>query len=312
MSPTNTRLLIDPEFQRLIPPLSSDEYKQLERNLIQDGCREPISVWNNVILDGHNRYEICTRHEIPFSTVPIDFSCREAAISWICDNQLGRRNITEETRKYLIGKRYEAEKNIGPPNIRGVNCYPNEVAYKFYMQPQNEEYRNHTAKSLAEEYRISPSTVMKYNRYANVLDRIAERDDTLVPKILTGQVKVSQNNLIQISQMPKNQLHLVCGLLVETPDVMLPYQEGRKILAGHVTYRNKHKTSVKDMPTYDPDSEISSLALTIPSWCASIERVKSKANMREASVKARQQLLDELKQLAQTVELMLITIKGDA
>ena len=105
-------LKIDKGFQELIRPLFKNEYLQLEANLISDGCREPIAVWNGVIVDGHNRYKICTEHGIPFSIVEMHFNYREEAIAWICANQLGRRNLTEESRKFLIGKQYESEKIV--------------------------------------------------------------------------------------------------------------------------------------------------------------------------------------------------------
>mgnify|MGYP000089269522 len=95
-------LEIDPEFKTLIRPLRKDEYLQLEVNLAVDGCREPIITWNNIIVDGHNRYEICNRLHIPYAIREMPFENREQAIVWICSNQLGRRNITEETRRYLI------------------------------------------------------------------------------------------------------------------------------------------------------------------------------------------------------------------
>ena len=106
------KLKIDDEFRHLIRPLRQREYAQLEQNILSDGCRDPIVVWNGVIVDGHNRYEICMRHGVPFATKEMEFECREAAIAWICANQLGRRNITEETRKFLIGMQYENEKVV--------------------------------------------------------------------------------------------------------------------------------------------------------------------------------------------------------
>lgn len=89
------RLKTDEEFKHLIRPLRQREYTQLEQNILSDGCRDPIVVWNDIIVDGHNRYEICMRCDIPFEVKEMEFECREAAIAWICANQLGRRNITE-------------------------------------------------------------------------------------------------------------------------------------------------------------------------------------------------------------------------
>ena len=113
------QLNIDPEFKNLIRPLRREEYRQLELNLVMEGCREDIIAWNDTIVDGHNRYEICNKMRIPYGVKELDFPSRDAAIAWICANQLGRRNISEETRKYLIGKQYEAEKS---PAGKEVSC----------------------------------------------------------------------------------------------------------------------------------------------------------------------------------------------
>ena len=105
-------LTIDPEFASKVPPLREEEFKQLEENILADGVViNPLIVWNSVIVDGHNRYHILQQHpEIQFTTYEKEFPDRYAAIAWICKNQLGRRNLTQEQYKYLIGERYEAEK----------------------------------------------------------------------------------------------------------------------------------------------------------------------------------------------------------
>ena len=104
-------LKIDPEFQSQIPPLTDDEFKQLEENILKEGkLISPLIVWNNTLVDGHNRYAILQKHpEIYFSTMPLRFANREEALAWICKNQLGRRNLTPEQKKFLIGKQYSVE-----------------------------------------------------------------------------------------------------------------------------------------------------------------------------------------------------------
>src|SRR5699024_543234 len=84
----------------------------LEENILADGVViNPLIVWNGVIVDGHNRYHILQQHpEIQFTTYEKQFPDRYAAIAWICKNQLGRRNLTPQQFKYLIGQQYEAEK----------------------------------------------------------------------------------------------------------------------------------------------------------------------------------------------------------
>ncbi len=95
--PKTIELTIDQEFRDLIRPLMKNEYRHLEAALLADGCQEPITVWKGIIVDGHNRYEICTRLNIPFRTRERHFDNREEAIIWICTNQLARRNISDES-----------------------------------------------------------------------------------------------------------------------------------------------------------------------------------------------------------------------
>ena len=116
-------LKIDPEFQNQIPPLTDDEYKQLEENILKEGkLLSPLIVWNNTLVDGHNRYEIVQEHpEISFSTMPLPFESREEVLAWICKNQLGRRNLTPEQKKFLIGKQYSVEHR--KPGGNGNNQY---------------------------------------------------------------------------------------------------------------------------------------------------------------------------------------------
>ena len=99
-------LKIDPEFQGKIPPLTFEELNQLEANILRDGrIINPIIVGRSLIVDGHNRFTIAKKHpEIPFTTHEKAFANRYEAIIWICKNQLGRRNLTPEQKKYLIGK----------------------------------------------------------------------------------------------------------------------------------------------------------------------------------------------------------------
>lgn len=97
-------LTVDPEFRDLIPPLNEEELKLLEESLVADGCESPLIVWNGVIIDGHNRYAICRKHDIPFSIQEKNFSSRDDAMLWMLRNQLGRRNLNSYQRVELVLK----------------------------------------------------------------------------------------------------------------------------------------------------------------------------------------------------------------
>src|SRR5262245_22638550 len=91
-------ITIDPEFQALIAPLQPIELAELEASLKSEGCREPLAIWQGLLIDGHNRYQICQRAGIEFKTRNVDFADREYVKLWIETNQLGRRNLTDDQR----------------------------------------------------------------------------------------------------------------------------------------------------------------------------------------------------------------------
>lgn len=140
-------LTIDPEFAALIPPLSHDELAGLESDIISHGCRVPLDVWNGVLIDGHTRYSICQKHTISFETKAIEFADRNAAIVWICTNQLARRNLSSfarvqialrmedvykaqaKTRQVAHGGTAPGKKSL-PPNWAGVIDDPAETRDK--------------------------------------------------------------------------------------------------------------------------------------------------------------------------------------
>ena len=109
----NITLKINPEFEDVIPPISSEEFEQLENNIVSEGMLlSPIITWNGYIVDGHNRYKILQKHpEIKYRTFEKYFEDKYEVISWICNNQIGTRNLSERYIRFLRAKQYEAEKN---------------------------------------------------------------------------------------------------------------------------------------------------------------------------------------------------------
>ena len=94
-------ITIDNEFRNLIPALTSEEYAQLEKNIIAEGCRDALVTWQSILIDGHNRYKICREHGIDYETVEMEFTDRQEAIKWIILNQFGRRNLSAYDRSLL-------------------------------------------------------------------------------------------------------------------------------------------------------------------------------------------------------------------
>jgi len=102
-------ILIDKEFESLIPPLSAEEFQQLEANCLRDGIRDALIVWeqdgNDILIDGHNRFRIVGKHPtIHFDVKRMQFANRNEAIRWIILNQFGRRNLSAYDRSILALK----------------------------------------------------------------------------------------------------------------------------------------------------------------------------------------------------------------
>ena len=154
-------LKIDPEFQSQIPPLTDDEFKQLEENILKEGkLLSPLIVWGNTLVDGHNRYEIVQEHpEISFSTMPLPFESREEVLAWICKNQLGRRNLTPEQKYYLMGKQYEAEKTAHGGDRKSSDAKSSSLNANLIDSTK-------TCDRIAAENGVSKDTVIRASKYA--------------------------------------------------------------------------------------------------------------------------------------------------
>src|SRR5262245_14104073 len=99
------RIRIDKEFRALIPPLTPGERTQLEENIVAAGrATDPLALWGDVLLDGHNRLDICTKHRLPFTTTQVRLANRTEAREWIVRRQFGRRNLTPFQRIELALK----------------------------------------------------------------------------------------------------------------------------------------------------------------------------------------------------------------
>lgn len=310
------QLKIDPEFKNLIRPLRREEYRQLELNLVMEGCREDLIVWNETIVDGHNRYEICNKMHIPYGIKELDFPDRDAAIAWICANQLGRRNISEETKKYLIGKQYEAEKK-SRRNGNGYNQYrPNPHIAAGRGRPIGEESGRRTAARLGKEHHVSGATVQKYAKYSAALDAIAQVAPELVPHILSGTYKISFENIVALAEMEPEELKELSRKIGKNPYAFARYSESRRNLHSEPAVKSiapvSEQPAIKTMPAYDPDAEVAGLTLTIPSWMSSIDRTKTTARLEEISPAAKQNLLTALTELEGKIREMLHAIEGES
>ena len=184
-----SHLKIDPEFQSKIPPLQFEEEQQLEQNIITEGrLLNPIIVWNGYILDGHTRYRILKKHGfIKYEVEEIQLANRYEALAWICKNQLGRRNLSPERKKFLLGKEYESTKLAvgGQPG----NCNPVK----------------RTCERIASEHGVGEKTVRRAEKYSRGIDAAEEAVPGAQEEILTGSIKATDAQIAALPAIPKEE-----------------------------------------------------------------------------------------------------------
>lgn len=283
-------LKTDPDFQSLKPPLRREAYEELELNIVCNGCREPIKVWADYIIDGHKRYKICHEYDIEFNTEEILLKSREDAISWICADLLHNHELPENYQHYLIGRKYLAERTVGIMNITGTNQYTLDSSGR-------KPHSGVTATKIGIEFHISHSTVSKYLQYAKAIDRLKAEFPDFGRKILYEEIKVSQDNIILLAKKQEDEIKRIIANSAENGKVTTSDIEGRADHIEKAVIPVAAKATVKDMPAFDPDAYVSSLTLTIPSWISSIKRTAANSDIKTLSAKARCDLVKVLNDL---------------
>ena len=205
-------LRIDPEFAVLIPPLLPDEFAQLEQSILSEGCRDAIIVWGNIIVDGHNRYRICTAHNIPYRTETRDFKDRNEAMLWMFQNQLARRNLTDFQRIEMV-RRFEQAVKARAKERQGTRTDLSDNPMEKFPQatpvPLKSAQRNIVPKSagsrsrdeLAQMAGVGHST---YEQATAVLDNAPE---AVVKAARTNELSI--NSAYQVTKLPEKQQQII-------------------------------------------------------------------------------------------------------
>lgn len=176
-------IIIDEEFKNLIPPLSPDEFAQLEENCTKEGIRDDLIVWETpngtkVLIDGHNRFQIAARHGLHWNERVMLFKSRDEAREWIIRNQFGRRNLSAYDRSILALKLKPiiAEKAKG----NQVRTAENRVSQK------SDEQKVSTKDELAKIAGVSHDTIHKVEAIEN---KATDRTKQLIRE---GKLSINQ------------------------------------------------------------------------------------------------------------------------
>lgn len=244
------QLRIDPEFESRIPPLTDDEFQQLEENILADGVIiSPIVVWEGVVIDGHNRFRIVEKHpHISFTTCERQFENRYEALAWICKNQLGRRNLTFQQKKYLIGKQYDSEKAS-----HGGDRKSEEV--KSSGQKAHLIADKKTAERIAEENGINEKTVRRAAQYSRAVDLADEVEPGIRKEILSGAIKATDKEIAALASADPEER----PTLIE--ELRKPPEQRRKVLPERHLLSTEEIASEKlaDISKETPEDMLSEL-----------------------------------------------------
>ena len=180
---------IDPEFQALIPPLSVAERAQLEQNIISHGkCRDAIILWDGVIIDGHNRFDICLKNGIQFEITEMTFQSREEAMVWILEHQLGKRNLPDAAKIELAMSKAELLKEEArrkQSRAGGDKKSDKQRAESLLSKTSTlKEDGIHVQKALASEAGVSEGTLFNYIQVKQ------NAPPELLSRVQSGEIKI--------------------------------------------------------------------------------------------------------------------------
>jgi len=178
-------IIIDNEFKFLLPVLDEKAFTDLEADILENGVRDSLVLWEGILIDGYNRFNIAQKHDLPFNTVSMEFNSRDEVVIWIIRNQIARRNLTPFQLRYFRGLHYHADRRSQGDNNPRV---------QDLTKPQNEVLLN-TATKLAKKYNVSRSTIERDSKLADALIVLGKISPEAKLSILSGETKITRSEL---------------------------------------------------------------------------------------------------------------------
>lgn len=312
------QLRINPIFRRLVAPMREEARLKQETWMTCRGQSLPIRVWDDTILVDYETYSYSRTHSLPLHIIQIFLKSNEDAIIWICRDQLKRNDLTEEMRKYLIGKLYLTEKKRGI-TIRAAArdaIRAGENTLEIMQPPAMQGMTaGQATERISSEYHIAYETVRKYGKYAANLDYLYAYEPVFVQRILEGAIYISHENIFIIRSMNRAEIASVARYFLnenERRPTFNKYQTKLEETEARHRKRVIPAGSIKEMPAFDPDAAVASLSLTIPSWIGSIQRTEKNTEFSQISEQARSRLLCELDRLADAIEGLAAILEEEA
>ena len=243
------------------------------------------------------KYKMCMEQDLDISISELSFANHSSAASYICSSQLERQDLTEEFRKYLVGQKFSFELSLASDSVTEKTNAKYQVAYR-----------------IGKAAHLASGTVLKYYAYSTALDTIFDITPDLAENILLGKIKVSHENVIELSRLSQEDILKISQAALTGGVVHITYNDIQSgIATGMIQPKapllrrerteNKERgpAGIRQMPVYDPDSEVNSLCMTITSWVSSIERVNRSVDYATITQRAKLELMKDLTILEQTI-----------
>ncbi len=276
------QLVVGKEFTRLIQPFSHEELLRLYSEL---SILKPLvfHIWKGILIDEMGYYKLSLQFGIPYEIRPLLKKTREEIIIDICGKQLKRTDLTIMMKKYLIGKISLAEQMR---NELSVICSGAEFT------------KTEIRERIGKKYAYGFNSVRDFEFGSLVIDKFFEIDQTFAENILSEKANISFNCLMSMSKLSSDQLKYIADNMFKSE---FDLKEWIRSTNAKSDLSHRSGVSVKNTPVYDPDAEISSLSLTIPSWINSIEKTHG-AITGQISNTAAGILFDKLCDLSKSIE----------
>lgn len=205
-------ITVNEELLAYIDPLTPDEHEALERSLLAEGCRDALVLWGEVLVDGHNRHGICSKHGIPFNTVQnTQFKSMDDVHLWMIDQHLGRRSLSDFQRGVLALRKKDILAAGAPPA-------PAEPSAAAPGKPEALFSRDATARAA----RISSNTISQIEK----IQRSAAPE--LVAAVKSGTISI--NAAATVASLPvEAQVAAVAGGKKELQQAARQVRETRAV-----------------------------------------------------------------------------------
>ncbi len=230
----------------VIPTITDDEHSQLQQKIIKHGVNDPLTIWETtttiaqiddtgqpvfILIDGHNRYNICLQYKIDYRINLVRFDTLDEAKDYMIDYQLGRRNLTVEQASYLRGKRYLQQKSM-----RGGSRLSNSVQVDV-------------AAKLGEKYSVSSRTIKRDADFATGLDKLAPE---LKQQVLSGRKTLPKSFVTTIAKANIEQpIDSILDILhrVSNDETSVQLTEGDSLLTSGNKRINQLQAQIRELTT---------------------------------------------------------------